>query len=191
MAHVKAHVLTKEIADFMDMVDFSITSMHFITKELFQVKNDHYVERFLKEHTNDKQGFEPTKFLGAPLETEFQLFVIRDCLSKRIDGTRKRMNEEDIPEPWEESAIVAYNDLFVKRRERCNELLNEYKAVYRLLNTLLLKRFASKVTPLIIKGDLMRHLYLHSTLHDSDGIDFVFVSPDKIFVRNRHIPGGD
>lgn len=166
----------------------------YIKNELFSTQKA--IETFFNESSESLKESDKDLIIGELESSEVELFVIRNSLSRRLNGTRKRIDNshselEDATLEFERTKIT---EKLSEREERFKELFTDYDRVYNYLNSLIINRLKDKIDHVLgKKPNIIKEKYRqrHDCHSNTSGFDFKIVERNKIVLTNHYVMGGD
>ena len=161
-------------------------SQQYIQNELFA--SEYLINKILREIPKSQIDNEDL-LIGELSDSEAQLFIIKQSLSKRIAGTERRIGEVNRVSILDsQSEIKGAMDLYYQREARLRELRNDYKQVYFHLNSLIESRLGDIICSALEKNPLI----IKSSYNGFDsGFDFKILNKNNIVLINTSVLGGD
>jgi adenylate cyclase len=165
----------------------STKSQEYIQKDLFT--SDYHTNRILSETPKLQFGNDKDLIIGQLDTPETQLFIIKQTLSKRIAGTRKRMDEvHRVSILSSKREIDEAQKKYWEREVRLTQLISDYRWVYHHLSSIIGDRLKNIIQSTLEKNPaIMKKMY---NGFDS-GFDFKIVDRNKIVLTNTSVIGGD
>jgi hypothetical protein len=161
---------------FLDFIkqNLSAKTQDYITSNLF--KDSCFIDKFLDQCplTIDMKSDE---IIGVVDDLELKLFVVKDSLQKRINGTVNRI----------EGTSNSEGELIEERKIRLDELFSDYKKVFEHLHTLLEIRFSKQIENVFIKNhNILMQRYHWSEYNDYSGYIFKLNKSKNIIMANKY-----
>ena len=166
----------------------SAKSKKYITEGLFAT--DRATNKILAECPHLKNGKDAV--IGQLTIEELQIFITLQSLSKRIAGTKRRMNEEDDEDDAELVTKVQMQTreaLFYQRETRLKELVSDCLKVSEYFSHLVGERLKTNITSVLDRNPTL--LKKQARPPHNSGYTFIVMNDKSISLENWQPMSGD